>query len=53
MEETSAERPGAGLPTEDPLTLLDDIDSSALADQVAVFDAIHEHLSDRLSSAES
>jgi hypothetical protein len=37
----------------DPLARLEDIENVPLAEQVAVFDAIHAHLSARLTSAES
>jgi hypothetical protein len=37
----------------DPLARLEDIGDIPLADQVAVFDAIHAHLSARLTSAEN
>lgn len=52
------ERPaGHGSPAErsgtDPLARLENIDDVPLADQVAVFDAVHAHLSARLTSAES
>lgn len=48
---------GHGLPTAasgtDPLTRLENIDDVPLAEQVALFDAVHAHLSARLTSAES
>jgi hypothetical protein len=52
------ERPGGhDSPAEpsgtDPLARLESIDDVPLADQVAVFDAVHAHLSARLTSAES
>ncbi|GAA1637495.1 hypothetical protein [Georgenia ruanii] len=37
---------------EDPLARLGDLAETPLAEQVAVFEAIHAHLSGRLSSAE-
>ncbi|PFG38345.1 hypothetical protein ATJ97_0819 [Georgenia soli] len=37
----------------DPLARLENIGDVPLADQVAVFDAVHAHLSARLTSAES
>jgi hypothetical protein len=37
----------------DPLAQLEDIQDVPLAEQVAVFDAIHAHLSSRLTSAEN
>jgi hypothetical protein len=37
----------------DPLSRLEGIEEVPLAEQVAVFDAIHAHLSSRLTSAEN
>lgn len=50
--------PDGDLPTgpdaeTDPLARLEDIEDVPLAEQVAVFDAIHAQLSARLTSAES
>ncbi len=42
----------AAVAGEDPLARLDDLGEIPLAEQVAVFEAIHAHLSGRLSSAE-
>ncbi|MHB1063346.1 MAG: hypothetical protein ACYC1Z_02450 [Georgenia sp.] len=38
---------------QDPLEQLDELDGTPLAEQVAVFEAIHSHLSARLTGAES
>ena len=40
-------------PAEDPLARLDDLEQISLADQVALFEDVHSHLSARLASAES
>lgn len=49
------DRPVPKAPTRepDPLSRLEHIDDVPLAEQVAVFDAIHAQLSSRLTSAES
>lgn len=36
----------------DPLERLDDLENIPLGEQVAVFEAVHDHLSARLKSAE-
>lgn len=63
MGETPAGQHAEGLPQgsapasspaePDPLARLEGIQDVPLAEQVAVFDAIHAHLSSRLTSAES
>ncbi|WP_164737180.1 hypothetical protein [Georgenia sp. SYP-B2076] len=53
MNVTPADLASGSNPAEDPLARLDDLEQIAPADQVAVFEAIHTHLSARLSSAES
>ena len=53
MDVTPADLPAARPASVDPLERLGEIDELPLADQVAVFDAIHTHLSARLRSAES
>ena len=53
MDVTPADLPAARPTPADPLERLSDIEELPLTDQVAVFDAIHTHLSARLRSAES
>ena len=53
MDVTPADLPAARPMAADPLERLADVGELPLADQVAVFDAIHSHLSARLRSAES
>ncbi|WP_043502020.1 hypothetical protein [Georgenia sp. SUBG003] len=63
MGQTPADQRGKGLPdgdparapgsAGDPLALLEGIADVPLAEQVPMFDAIHAHLSARLTSAEN
>jgi hypothetical protein len=53
VDVTPSDLPAARPAAADPLERLEELDSIPLAEQVAVFDEIHTHLSARLRSAES
>ncbi|MFD1506747.1 hypothetical protein ACFSBG_13845 [Georgenia yuyongxinii] len=53
MDVTPADLAARSVPAGDPLARLDDLEEIPLAEQVAVFETIHSHLSARLANAES